>query len=300
MVTIRFASTLLFAFALTSIAHADNNAFSFSGTATYVDPLLNSIANPGNPINGIYTFDPKVPDTQPLDPTFGAYSSATAYSVSIGSFSEKANPVIFNIFNNLVIGQFYRTQYRAVLSQPATDLFVNGLKYVGFSLDLWSVSTTPLSIFTSDALPIVPPSISVFDNKQLRFYFLDSDNGVHYIIGDLNSLTVVLDHPPIISGMPSPGCTMWPPNHKLVQVAIVTATAADPLSGLAPGSFKVIGTSNDPANGQIVITGGANQYTVQLGADKGQIYMLTATASDLAGNTTTKQATCIVPHDQGK
>jgi large repetitive protein len=103
---------------------------------------------------------------------------------------------------------------------------------------------------------------------------------------------------PIISGLPAPGCTIWAPNNKLVRVA--TITAADALSGLVPGSFKVTGTSSDPTNGQIVITGGPNQFNVELGADKGQIYTLTATASDLAGNTITTQATCTVPHDQGK
>jgi hypothetical protein len=114
----------------------------------------------------------------------------------------------------------------------------------------------------------------------------------------VKTLTVRIDKtPPVIFGLPAPGCTIWPPNHKLVQVA--TVTAADALSGLAPGSFNVTGTSNDPANGQIVITGGPNQYMVQLGADKDQVYTLTATASDLAGNTITKQATCTVPHDQG-
>ena len=114
-----------------------------------------------------------------------------------------------------------------------------------------------------------------------------------------NMLTVRIDKtPPVISGLPAPGCTLWPPNHKLVQVA--TVTAADALSGLAPGSFRVTGTSNDPGNGQIVITGGPSQFLVQLGADKGQVYTLTATAGDLAGNTSTQQATCAVPHDQGK
>jgi hypothetical protein len=113
------------------------------------------------------------------------------------------------------------------------------------------------------------------------------------------TLTIRIDKtPPVISGLPAPGCTIWPPNHKLVQVA--TVTAADALSGLTPGSFMVTGTSNDPANGQILITGGPTQFNVQLGADKDEVYTLTAIASDLAGNVTTKQATCTVPHDQEK
>jgi hypothetical protein len=101
----------------------------------------------------------------------------------------------------------------------------------------------------------------------------------------------------VISDLPAPGCTIWPPNHKLVQVA--TVTAADALSGLAQGSFTVTGTSSDPANGQIVITGSPSQFTVQLGADKDEVYTLTAKARDLAGNVATAQATCTVPNDQG-
>ena len=74
-------------------------------------------------------------------------------------------------------------------------------------------------------------------------------------------------------------------------------TAADTLSGL--GSIKGDRNSNDPANGQILIISGPSQFLVQLGADKDQVYTLTAMASDLAGNTITEQATCTVAHDQG-
>jgi hypothetical protein len=112
------------------------------------------------------------------------------------------------------------------------------------------------------------------------------------------TLTVRIDKtPPVIVGLPAPGCTIWPPNHKLVQIA--TVTAADALSRLAPGSFNVTGTSNDPSNGQIAITGGPSRFLVQLGADKDETYTLTATARDLAGNVATSTATCTVPHDQG-
>jgi 6-phosphogluconolactonase len=127
-------------------------------------------------------------------------------------------------------------------------------------------------------------------------YFATDRAGIQEAV---KTLTIRIDKtPPVISGFPAPGCTIWPPNHKLVQVA--TVTAIDALSRLAPGSFTVIGTSNDPSNGQIAITGGPDQFLVQLGADRNVTYTLTATARDLAGNTLTKRAICTVPHDLGK
>jgi hypothetical protein len=118
-------------------------------------------------------------------------------------------------------------------------------------------------------------------------------------------LTIKIDQThPVISGLPTPGCSLWPPNGKMVQVA--TVTAADALSGLAPGSFQVTGTSNEPPSApEISITpNGTGGYIVQLQADRlgngnGRIYTLTVTAADLAGNTATATATCTVPHDQG-
>jgi len=122
------------------------------------------------------------------------------------------------------------------------------------------------------------------------------------------SLTVKIDRTaPVISGMPAPGCELWPPNHKLVQVGIVNA--ADALSGLAPASLQVTGASNEPLDSgdpAIVITpNGSGGFIVQLQADRlgkgtGRIYTLTATATDLAGNSTTATASCRVPHDHGK
>jgi sugar lactone lactonase YvrE len=110
---------------------------------------------------------------------------------------------------------------------------------------------------------------------------------------------------PVISGMPGTGCSLWPPNGKMVQVATVTATDAP--SGLAPGSFQVTGTSNEPPSApEISITAnGSGGYVIALESDRlgngnGRTYTLTATARDLAGNTSTVTATCTVPHDQGK
>jgi sugar lactone lactonase YvrE len=110
--------------------------------------------------------------------------------------------------------------------------------------------------------------------------------------------------PPVISGMPRAGCSLWPPNGKMVHVA--TVTAADATSGVAPGSFTVTGTSNEPpgASQISIMPNGAGGYDISLQADRlgtgtGRVYTLTATATDLAGNVATATSTCVVPHDQG-
>jgi len=119
-------------------------------------------------------------------------------------------------------------------------------------------------------------------------------------------ILVLLDTtPPTIAGMPTAGCSLWPPNNSLKEVATITATDAG--SGIAPNSFIVTGASNepnDPKSPDIVITPNeAGGFRVQLraarlGSGNGRIYTLTARASDLVGNTTTLTAQCVVPHDQ--
>ncbi len=116
--------------------------------------------------------------------------------------------------------------------------------------------------------------------------------------------------PPVISGLPVPGCKLWPVDKKLVTVA--TVKAADTLSGVVTGSLKVSGSSNetllptDPRSPDIVITStSTGGYTIQLRADRlgkgaDRVYTLIATATDLAGNSATMTATCMVPHDQSK
>jgi hypothetical protein len=112
--------------------------------------------------------------------------------------------------------------------------------------------------------------------------------------------------PPVLSGLPSDDCTIWPPNHQLQQVAVLTAS--DAVSGIAPGSFVVNATSNetlDPSD--VVVTEDADgRLVVELRAERsggnksGRVYDLTVDAMDLAGNPVTGTARCTVPHDSGK
>ena len=112
--------------------------------------------------------------------------------------------------------------------------------------------------------------------------------------------------PPVLTGLPPEGCTVWPPNHKLQRVAVLRAS--DAVSGVAGGSFQVNATSNEPLEASdVAVTEDENgRLVVELRAERsgdstsGRLYYLTVTARDLAGNEVTGTATCIVPHDRGK
>ncbi len=120
------------------------------------------------------------------------------------------------------------------------------------------------------------------------------------------TLTIRIDGaPPVLSGLPASDCTLWPPNHDMVRVAVVRAV--DVLSGLA--SLDVTATSSqpsDPSDPDVVIkSDGGGGFAVWLraersGKDGARTYTITATAKDLADNATTLRATCVVPHDRGK
>ena len=112
--------------------------------------------------------------------------------------------------------------------------------------------------------------------------------------------------PPVLSGLPTEGCTLWPLDHKLQRVAVLRAS--DAVSGIARGSLQVNATSNEPMDPSDVSVSEdeSGGLVVELraersgGSESGRVYQLTVTAQDLAGNAVTGTATCIVPHDRGK
>jgi hypothetical protein len=101
--------------------------------------------------------------------------------------------------------------------------------------------------------------------------------------------------------------TLWPPNHKMVNVT-VNAGVTD---AVGVTSLKIVRvTSSEPDNGlgdgdtagDIVITG---NLTLQLRAERsgngnGRTYTITVEARDAAGNATTRTTTAFVPKSQGK
>jgi len=85
------------------------------------------------------------------------------------------------------------------------------------------------------------------------------------------------------------------------MVHVASVAAEDVLSGI--DSLSLQGASNEADNqdGSIVIENGEVFLRAERsGGGVGRIYSITATARDLAGNTTETTGTCVVPHDQRK
>jgi len=114
--------------------------------------------------------------------------------------------------------------------------------------------------------------------------------------------------PPVIDSLSATPNVLWPPNHKMVPVA-VSVTATD-LCDPAPVS-KIVGvTCNEPADGPGAgntqtdweITG---DLTVLLRAERSgsqadRVYTLTVQCTDTSGNSATATVNVTVPHDQAK
>ncbi len=200
------------------------------------------------------------------------------------------------------------------------------------------VSISPKNV-TAEAGTVVSLNGTATDNVSTRFNFTWSESGVvlktqanatnttlnydtkfkvgtHIIVlnatdeagntASANATIKVIDTtPPNITAAVMPD-TLWPPNHKYVEVK-VNATVSD-LGDPNPKITLVSVTSSEPDNAlgdgntvdDVVIV---DNYTFNLraersGTDSGRIYTITYKATDASGNTATASVTVTVPHNQ--
>jgi hypothetical protein len=110
---------------------------------------------------------------------------------------------------------------------------------------------------------------------------------------------------PALSFAASPS-QLWPPNHKLVAIAlpVTTSDACDALPVVDCSA-----TSNEPDNGLgdgdraddiQWVDGGLLLRAERSGLGGGRVYTITCTATDGSGNVTTAQSTVTVAHDQAE
>lgn len=108
--------------------------------------------------------------------------------------------------------------------------------------------------------------------------------------------------PPTVDCSATPG-TLWPPNNKLVPIA-VSVDVSD--TGSGPADFKLVSVASDEGD---VATESAGWKTgtpdtsgllraSRAGSGNGRVYTLTYEGVDNAGNDATCSATVVVPHDR--
>jgi hypothetical protein len=145
-----------------------------------------------------------------------------------------------------------------------------------------------------------PVSVRAQGTTHVSYFAMDRAGNVEAN----KSMTLRIDKtPPTIAGMPGCPCTLWPPNDELVEVASVRAS--DTPSGLA--RFELDVDSNERSRSgepDVVVTGsGFDPRTVELRAERPhhgckRRYEITASATDIAGNSTSATVTCKVAHDR--
>jgi len=122
------------------------------------------------------------------------------------------------------------------------------------------------------------------------------------------TVTVVDTDAPMIGAVSASPNVLWPPNHKMVAVAVI-ANATDNCSA-APVCKIVSVMSNEPVNGlgdgdtapDWMVSG---DLAVKLRAERsgigsGRIYTITVGCADASGNSSSNMTVVTVPKDQGK
>lgn len=103
-----------------------------------------------------------------------------------------------------------------------------------------------------------------------------------------------------IAGAAANPSTLWPPNHKLVNVAIAY-TATDTCGAAAPVTCSLSVASNEgsSADWSVVDAHDVKLRATRSGGGSGRIYTVTITCTDTAGAASNAAVTVTVPHDQG-
>lgn len=113
---------------------------------------------------------------------------------------------------------------------------------------------------------------------------------------------------PTIETLTATPNALWPPNHKMVLIAI--ASSARDLVDPQPVIRVVAVASSEAENGsgdgdtapdwEIVGPLAVNLRAERAGGGPGRIYAITVAARDMSGNTSTRTVNVVVPASQGK
>ena len=176
--------------------------FYFAGEITNVTTTLGTARgfNPGQPFFGAYTFDTATPDVA-SSPSTGIYRGLTSFSVNIAGQaivpSQQPTGLSDGIF---VFNNEAAIQDRYSVSGLGTGPEVAGWRFRQMNVFLVDPSQ---SVFSDDALPSTPPSLSAFAQRSANFAFTNRDAlgnvlGFGSVNGRFTSLSLVPIPPTLV------------------------------------------------------------------------------------------------------
>lgn len=190
MKSVGLASIILMSLGISSLAQAIPVTFQFTGTVSaLVHPALNPPILPNTPISGSYTFESTAPDLLGSSPDIARYALSDFSLDILGrhyTMFQSTGPRAVHVqLSHIFPGT--RDQYGIVLLANGSDQAIigpsiNNLRPQGFQMNIFAED-----LFTSDALPLVPPSLDGIAPNQRIFDLLFGSVGVN---GEITSLMV--------------------------------------------------------------------------------------------------------------
>jgi len=178
-----FVGALACAFVAPIAVNAAPVTFYFTGVVEAVAPMLATEFSVLESVVGSYTFESTTMDSDPSDPTSGIYDNAiSAITVTFGgdyTVTEGSDNAIFS-------GNDAPNDAYAVFLTNPTAPTIAGLN---LGVLFFGIVDTDATGFTSDALLLIPPSFSEFENFSSGAIFLGNPNqSVNF---RLTSLTLI-------------------------------------------------------------------------------------------------------------
>jgi len=113
-----------------------------------------------------------------------------------------------------------------------------------------------------------------------------------------SAFTAVINPVPTISGAGVDKSTLWPPNHKMVDVEVMYAVTG--ACATATTTLSIASNEGDDADYQVVDAHHVRVRAERAGGDNDRVYTITIAATSDKKTFTRRTVTVTVPHDQGK
>ena len=146
-------------------ANAATIIFEFTATVVSVESSFLGV-KPGDSVIGRYVFESTTPATpsSPPDPTVGVYQSVGTFEVTFGLLTLSLPLSVIEVLNRPDLDRY-------------TVAALSGTGNGALQLQLVLATTQNLGAFTNVNLPLVPPPLDLFENKQFILYVEEGASG---------------------------------------------------------------------------------------------------------------------------